>query len=80
MNSKIWLWIGIGSIGFYVISRYKEGTPLSGESEKIIDSAMPWLGIRNPIVREVIKKAGNKFTQNMMGGHEEVIDVEFKKI
>lgn len=77
MNSKTLGYVVIGGVLFYVFLRFKEGKPLLGVSEKAIDSAMPWFGIKNPILREVIKRAANSFTQKNMG---EAIDVEFVRM
>ena len=77
MNSKTLGFIVIAGALVYVIMRHKEGRPLSGIGDTVIDSAIPWLGIKNPIVREIIKTAGKKFTRGTMG---ETLDVEFVRV
>ena len=77
MGSKQLGFLVIAGALVYVLMRHREGKPLSGLGDTVIDSAIPWFGIKNPIVREIIKTAGKKFTRGTMG---ETLDVEFVKM
>ena len=77
MGSKQLGFLVIAGALVYVLMRHREGKPLSGLGDTVIASAIPWFGIKNPIVREIIKTAGKKFTRGTMG---ETLDVEFVKM
>jgi hypothetical protein len=64
----IYKWIAIAAVGLYLYkASQSNGGTLSGNtmgindqslranSEKVIDSVTPWLGIQNPIIKEAVK-------------------------
>jgi hypothetical protein len=64
----IYKWIAIGAVGLYLYKAMQaNGGSLAGNnmginderlrenSEKVIDSVTPWLGIKNPIIHEAVR-------------------------
>lgn len=80
MGQKALLYVGFGALAAYIYFKYKDGTPLSGNGHKIVDSAIPWLNIKNPHLESLVKQGAKGFMKGFMGSeHQETIDVEYER-
>lgn len=71
----------------YTLSKEKGGT-LSGEilgkeisSDMLVDAAIPFTGIKNPIVRTMVSEAAKNILQKPVGvSRKNVIDAKFRRL
>ena len=73
-NLNVLRWIAFGAMGVYVLALNKKKAPgtlgaeedfkLSVDSDRMVDSAMPWLGIE-PEQRDIVARGAKHFLREL---------------
>lgn len=86
MTSDKLKWVVAGSVLLYLYIKWKEGNEdgtlagLNIDSDKVVDSALPWLKI-NPYVKPIVGGVAKSFLRGVVGvPKHDVLEAEWKRV
>lgn len=89
IKPELYLYAALGFSALYLYSKSKEkGAALGGRvfnkrvnSEVLVESVVPWLGIKNPLVKHLAMQGGKAFASSVIGeDNSDAIDAEYKRV
>ena len=89
VKPELYLYLALGFSVAYLYTKSKEkGGTLKGRvfskkvnSDTLVESVVPWLGIKNPLVKHMAMQGGKVFASSVIGeDHSDAIDVAFKRV
>ena len=86
MKTTVLKWVIVGSVGYYLYSKYQEGKDdgkLAGfaiNPETLVDSAMPWLNL-HPAIKPMAGIAAKKFLNTVVGFEKDnAIETTYRRV